>query len=98
MAEMEYYRGGPILRVRDRDIRVNKQTGLLESDRGVSVSSQTEGLDQFGGAFRVTEVPPELRIIQVGAKPHHFEIVPAYPMTRTDFERALDRIKLVPVE
>lgn len=98
MAEIEFYRGGATLPVRDRDIRVNKFTGFLETDRGVSVSSDSRGLDQFGGAFRVTRVPADLKIVQVGARPHHHEIVPARPMTRDDYERALGKIILVPVE
>jgi hypothetical protein len=98
MAEIEYYRGGPSLRVRDRDIRVNRRTGLLATDRGVSVSNQRDGLEHFGGAYRVTQLPPELKIIQVGAKTHHFEIVPLQPMSRAAYEEALGKIKLVPSE
>jgi hypothetical protein len=85
------------LRVRDRDVRIHKKTGLLATDRGVSVRDRPDGLEHFGGAFRVTNLPPELHIVQVGRDPHHFEIAPARPMTRVEYEDALARITLVPV-
>jgi hypothetical protein len=42
-------------------------------------------------------VPDNLRIIQRGRDPHHFEIVPAAPMTRAEYEAALGQISLTPV-
>jgi hypothetical protein len=92
----EFYRGGNSLRVRPRDIRTDPYTGLLTTDRGVSVSTSPDGLDRFGGAHCVTNVPPELHVVQRGANPNHHEIAPAHPMTLDEYREALAKIVLVP--
>jgi hypothetical protein len=93
---MEFYRGGDSLKPTSRDVRVDPITGFLKNTRGVSVFSRPDGLDRFGGAYRLTNVPPELSIIQRGANPTHYEIVPATAMTLTEYEEALNKITLVP--
>jgi len=45
----------------------------------------------------VTSVPETLRIVQRGRDLHHYEVVPAMPMTLTEYEGALGQIVLVPV-
>jgi hypothetical protein len=40
-------------------------------------------------------VPEELAIIQRGMNPDHYEIVPAYPTTMDDYEKALAKVVLV---
>jgi hypothetical protein len=45
----------------------------------------------------VTNLPEELRIVQRGRDPTHFEIVPARPMTPAEYEEALSKIVLIPV-
>lgn len=97
MAPTDYYRGGSSLKPRPIDVRIDPATGLLRIDRGVSVYSRPDGLQHFGGAYRVTQVPPELRIIQVGRNSTHFEIVPVRPMTPYEYELALAKIVLVRV-
>ena len=96
MASPEYYRGGSSLRVRDRDVRIDPDTALLKTDRGLSVRDRPDGLESFGGAYRVANLPPELHVVQIGRDPHHFEIAPARPMTRSEYETALAKISLVP--
>jgi hypothetical protein len=97
MSPMDYYRGGSSLKPRPIDVRIDPATGLLRPGRGVSVFSRLEGLERFGGAYRVTQVPPELAIVRVGRDPNHFEIVPVRLMTLNEYEHALARIVLVPV-
>src|SRR5262245_25214510 len=97
MRAPKYYRGGPSLAPQPPDYRIDRSTGLLKTSRGVSVRDQPTGLDRFGGAYEVGALPPNLRVVQVGRDPHHFEIAPAIPMTLTEFEAALGQITLTPV-
>lgn len=97
MAGGVFYRGGSGLVPRPGDTRVDPATGLLHTTRGVSVADRPDGLDRFGGAHVVTNVPDSLHIIQRGRDPHHFEIAPATPMTPAEYETALRQIVLVPV-
>jgi hypothetical protein len=93
---MDYYRGGNSLTPRPQDVRIDPATGLLLTTHGVFVFDRPDGLERFGGAFRVTAIPDTLKIIRRGRNPHHFEIVPAQPMTLADYEAALGQIVLVP--
>src|SRR4051812_48678726 len=97
MSAIEYYRGGGSRAPRPIDVRTDPKTGLLRPGRGVSVFSRPDGLDRFGGAHRATQVPPELTVVQVGRDPTHFEIAPANPMTFEEYERALQKVVLIPV-
>jgi hypothetical protein len=95
MPATEYYRGGSSLKPRFRDIKLDPATGLVQPTRGISVYSRPEGLERFGGAYRVTTIPDNLRIMQRGRDPYHFEIIPAHAMTLSEYEEALNQIKLV---
>lgn len=97
MTATEFYRGGSSLTPRPREVRRNSATGQLLPSRGVSVSSRPDNLGRFGGAHQVTNVPPELQIVQVGKDPTHYEIAPAYAMTMEEYEEALAKIVLIPV-
>lgn len=96
-AGLPIYRGGANLNVRDADIRIDKATGLVKPGRGVSVQSVTEGLEKYGGAYKIDSVPPELEVVQIGKNPNHFEIAPRAPMERVVYEKLLQQIKLSPV-
>jgi hypothetical protein len=93
----DYYRGGNSVCPRRNEVRFNRATGLLKTERGASVYDRPDNLERFGGAHRVTNVPESLRIVQRGQDPNHFEIVPANPMTFTEYEVELAKIVLVPV-
>jgi hypothetical protein len=54
-------------------------------------------LDRFGGAHRVTNIPPELQVVQVGKDPNHHEIIPVQAMPLSDYLKALETIQLTPV-
>lgn len=92
-----YYRGGPSLAPRMIDVIINRKTGLLTPTRGVSVFGRPDGLDRFGGAYKVGAIPESLRIVQTGRNPYHFEIVPAQAMTFAEYEEAIGKIILTPV-
>jgi hypothetical protein len=97
MAGTAYYRGGTSLIPNPGEVRINQATGLLQPTHGISVYDRPDGLERFGGAYRVTNVPETLRIIQRGRDLHHHEIVPAAPMSLPAYEAALSQIVLVPV-
>jgi hypothetical protein len=96
MAAGDYFRGGTNLQPTPGEVRIDPGTGLLRTTHGISVYDRPEGLERFGGAYRVTSVPDTLRIVQRGKDPHHHEIVPAQPMSLAEYEAALGEIVLVP--
>ncbi len=63
MNPTEYYRGGTNLKPRLRDVQMDSATGLVQPTRGISVFSQPANLERFGGAYRVTNLPPNLQIV-----------------------------------
>jgi RHS repeat-associated protein len=77
-----YYRGGPTLSARSCDVKINKQTGLVEPLRGPSLNTDPNNVNVLrnGGAYRVESVPDELQIRPQGG-PGHYEIIPREPMT-----------------
>src|SRR5437667_3789381 len=97
MADVESYRGGSSLTPKDKDVRTDRKTGLVLPRRGVSVRRMPDGLERFGGPYRVTNVPAELEVRQIGADLDHYEIIPVRPMTFGEYEELLGRIVLVPV-
>jgi hypothetical protein len=97
MAEDNFYRGGTNLRPKSFEVKIDRASGLVQSTHGISVFSTPDHLERFGGAYRLTNVPEVLLIIQRGRDPTHFEVVPAYPMTLAEYEMALSKIVLVPV-
>jgi len=97
MTAQSFYLGGSSLTPRPHDVRVDPVTGLLRTTHGVSVFDRPDGLDRFGGAHRLEGLPESLHVIQRGRDAHHFEIVPAVPMTRAEYEEALRQINLVSV-
>jgi hypothetical protein len=89
-----FYRGGNNLTPRHFELRFDRATGLVKPERGVSVSTRPDGLDRFGGAYLLGELPDELRAIQVGRDPHHFEIVPVAPMALDRYTELLGQVPL----
>lgn len=97
MAEGTFYRGGTNLMPKPFEVKLDRASGLVQPTHGISVFSRPDHLDRFGGAYRLTNLPEALSIIQRGRDPTHFEIVPAYPMTLAEYELALSKIVLVRV-
>ena len=97
MAAGSFFRGGNSLIPKPREVKIDPATGLVQTQRGVSVFDRPDNLQRFGGAFLVTNVPESLQIIQQGRDPTHYEIVPAAPMTMDEYEEALNSIVLVTI-
>lgn len=96
MAAEEYFRGGVSLEPLPGEVKIDPATGMVQPTHGISVWNRPDNLERFGGAYRVTNLPAELKIIQRGRNPNHFEIVPVLPMALAEYEDALAKIVLVP--
>jgi RHS repeat-associated protein len=90
-----YYRGGPDMTVKPKEYHLDKN-GLLNDTHGLSVNRDPDGLDKFGGAHEVKDLPPGLKIIQRGGNKNHFEIVPEEPgkLTPEEFQALLRKVPL----
>lgn len=97
MADVDYYRGGGTVIARPHEVVFDPATGMVMPAHGVSVSTRPDKLTRFGGPYRVTNVPPELAIVQVGRNRYHYEIIPKHPMRFDEYQGHLDKIVLVPV-
>jgi hypothetical protein len=82
------------MRPRSGEVRTDPATGLLRTTHGISVYDRPDGLDRFGGTYRLDAIPSSLRVVQRGKDPHHYEVVPAFPMTAAEYEDALAKIVL----
>jgi hypothetical protein len=95
--DVNIYRGGVSLQARAGvDIQIDKATGLVKLTHGLSLDVDAAAMQRFGGAFQVESIPPELRIVQRGSRPGHFEIVPRQAMTPERFQELANQIKLTP--
>lgn len=91
------FRGGKSFEATATHYKVNKATGLLNTTHGLSVTVSAEKVCGFGGAFRINNIPAELKIIQRGTKDlGHFEIVPRNPMTSQRYQELLNLIEFSP--
>jgi hypothetical protein len=92
-----FYRGGASLSPRRSEVKIDSRSGLVLPLRGVSISTRPDGLERFGGAHLLGDLPQELKVVQVGRDPHHYEIVPVTPMTFDDYESLLQSVPLTSV-
>lgn len=80
-----FYRGGADLTPRlGVDVLIDRENGLLRTDRGISLCSDPALVERFGGAYRVEFIPPGLKVIKRGRNASHYELAPDEPMS---FER-----------
>ena len=87
------FRGGADLTPRRGiDVLIDRNTGLLRTDRGISLFDDPAQVEQFGGAYRVESIPEGLTIQQRGRHPGHYELMPADPIS---FERYVELLKQV---
>jgi len=84
------YRGGNDFTARPVDVKIDSQSGLLDTGYGVSVNVDPRRVP--GQAYRIDSIPDGVRIIQRGNKPFHFEIAPAWPMTHEQFQNLLNQV------
>ena len=92
--KIDVYRGGTELTVRPGDVKVDRQTGLVQTTHGLSLDTDPAGLGRFGGAHRVASIPDELQIAQRGQRETHFEIVPKLAMTIDRFQELVSQVVL----
>ncbi len=91
------FRGGSTLIPRlDIDVIIDKNTGLLRTDRGVSVFDEAARVERFGGAYQVESIPKGLTIQQRGRDLGHYEIIPAEPMNFERYIALLQQVVLRP--
>ncbi len=88
------YRGGKDFTVKPNEVRFNKITGNVKTTHGVSVNLDPNSVSKFGGAYKIDGIPDGLKIIQRGANPSHFEIVPTYEMPLETFQMLLNKIPI----
>lgn len=86
------YRGGRYMDPTPKDYKI--RDGLVQPERGVSLSTNKEKMQRFGGAYRVVSYPPTLKIVQQGRDPEHYEMPPAKPMKLDDYVATLAQVKL----
>ncbi len=94
--EDDYYRGGSDFTARESDVRIGKD-GLLKTTHGISINKSAEAVSKFGVPHKITSIPNGLNIIQRGVNPMHFEIVPAFEMSMSQYQQLLSLITALPV-
>lgn len=70
--------------------------GNVKDTHGISVDVEPKNVEKFGEVNKIEYLPDELKIIQRGARPEHFEIVPKVPMPLEKFQKLLNMIILTP--
>ncbi len=84
------YRGGDSMKLRPGEYKVGAQ-------RGISVNIDPAQVQNFGGAYRVSNVPRGLQIIQQGKNLSHFEIIAKTALTPEKFQFLLNKIILIAI-
>ena len=74
------------------DVLIDRDSGLLRTDRGISLFANPATVERFGGAYRVESIPEGLKMQQRGRAPGHYELMPAEPIS---FERDVELLKHV---
>jgi hypothetical protein len=93
------FRGGADLTPRlGIDVLIDRNTGLLRSDRGTSLFANPATVERFGGAYRVESIPEGLKIQQRGRDPGHYELMPAEPLSFERYVELLQQVVLRPVQ
>ena len=93
------FRGGNELKLKPGEFKTDPTTGNVKPKQGPSVNTNPHdpNVQTYGGANQIESIPPTLKIIQRGTKPHqrtHFHIEPREPMTPDEFQRELSKVKL----
>lgn len=93
------FRGGSDLTPRPGiDVLIERNTGLLRTDRGISLFDDPAKVERFGAAYTVESIPEGLKIQQRGRDPGHYELMPAEPMTFERYVQLLTQVVLRPVQ
>ncbi len=99
----QFFRGArgtdaPSFTPRPNEFKVDPETGLVRDTHGVSVFDNPDSVSSKGFTpheINPSTIPDELRIIQRGQDPHHYEIVPqpGANLTPAQFGACLSRIE-----
>jgi len=93
------FRGGADLTPRlGIDVLIDRHTGLLRTNRGISLFDDPATVERFGGAYRVESIPEGLKMQQRGRDPGHYELMPAEPMSFERYVALLKQVVLRPVQ
>jgi hypothetical protein len=93
------FRGGADLTPRlGIDVLIDRNTGLLRTDRGISLFADAAIVERFGGAYRVESIPEGLKMQQRGRDPGHYELMPAEPISFERYVELLQQVVLRPVQ
>jgi len=94
-----FFRDGATLSPRlGIDVLLERNTGLLRIDRGVSLFDDPEKAARFGVVYRVESLPEGLTIQQRGRDPSHYELMPTEPMTFERYVELLTQVVLRPFQ
>jgi RHS repeat-associated protein len=96
VGNLEVYRGGNSFKVRAHDIELDAN-GLIKPGSGVSVNTNPKSVKQFGGAYRVGNLPEGLAVVQQGSDSGHYQITPTKPMTVEQYNKLLGQVELIPI-
>ena len=95
----DLFRGGADLIPRlGIDVLIDRHTGLLQTNRGISLFDDPARVAQFGGAYRVESIPDGIKIQQRGRDPGHYELMPAAPIRFESYVELLKQVVLRPVQ
>jgi hypothetical protein len=93
------FRGGADLTPRlGIDVLLERNTGLLRTDRGISLFDDPAKAERFGTVYVVESIPEGLNIQQRGRDPSHYELMPAAPMTFARYVALLTQVVLHPLQ
>ena len=93
------FRGGADLTPRlGTDVLIDRHTGLLRTDRDISLFADPAKVERFGGAYRMEAIPEGLKMQQRGRDPGHYELMPAEPISFERYVELLKQVVLHPVQ
>ena len=93
------FRGGADLTPRlGIDVLLEHNTGLLRTDRGISLFDDPAKAERFGTVYVVESLPEGLKMQQRGRDPGHYELMPAEPMTFERYVELLTHVVLCPLQ
>jgi RHS repeat-associated protein len=92
-SQVRVFRGGNSFKLKPGEVKIDPTTGMVKPSRGLSLDINPDNLARFGGARQITSVPNDLKIVQVGNRLEHFEVVPRLPMPESRFQELLGQIK-----
>jgi len=85
------YRGGNSVQLKGNEFKILSNG----TQRGLSVNTNPAQVQNFGGAYRVTNVPRGLQIVQQGSNLNHYEIIAKSVISQGKMQMLLNKIVLI---